>query len=385
MTTGIFGALDPTARYARIVWDGQTVDFNDPLQADVPEFDPALGGSIAETVGSREALAMRVDEVKTIITSPLRGFDAARVERWLRENALLGRQCEFYITRTLRAWWGFDDDTALDNNRGNEFRNGLWTGSALAYADVALGRGVTLPSAGILQASLVSTLPGGSGNSFFGPTEGDLVLVVKPDYAGNDGAEHLLLDCCVATATGKNRLRIVKRSDNVLAISYFDSTTQTSVLELAVTWNANTEHTLLIEWGATNAAFRAMLDGAEIVTRRYPKWRSGNGVLCGNGAKSGETQAGASGSETVMSASPDTVVLGSDPGGLGGRGSGTYGMLAVYRATFAAALPSALTTFYYPWRSYFPKGELADPKAGAVRVATRGELHLYQLRIRDGR
>ena len=385
---GMFGGIRPTHRFARIVWGAvgsqQTIDLNDPLQGAVEQKTPVGSSSIASSA-RRETVFERMDTVMRILTPIMKNWDAARIERWLDEWALRGRQFEFFVDRVLRAQWGFDDDTVRDNNRGNEFLNGPWTGSAFSYEDFTEGRGLTLPSAGRLVTPLISTLPGGSGNAFMSASEGILVLHFKPTWASSDSADHQVLDAFRAADPGKNRIKVAKLTDNVLRISYFDSSGQESFLETTPGWTANTEQKLMIGWGATNGAFTAALNGTTLATRRYPRWRSGNGLKCGNGGKSGESQAGASGSETIMNLAPDTLVLGTDANGHGGRGSGGYGLLSIYQATLVTALPSLLLNHVHPWRSYYPKGELVDPRQGALRLKPELELHQYQFAIRDGR
>jgi hypothetical protein len=387
--SGMFGGLRPTHRYSRIVWgevgSQQTIDLQDPLQGAVEQKTPVGTSSIASS-RRRETVFERMDTVMRILTPIMRNWDAARIERWLDEHALRGRQFEFFVDRVMRAQWGFDDDTPLDNNRGNAFINGPWTGSVFSYEDFTEGRGLTLPSAGRLVTPLISTLPGGSGNAFMSASEGILVLHFKPTWASGDSADHQILSAFVSAGPrGKNHLRVVKHTDNVLRLIYMDSTTQWSVLETTPGWSANAEQKLMIMWGAAATDFRASLNGTELATRRYGLNRSGNGVRSGNGARSGATTATPGGTETVWNAAPNALVLGTDADGLGGRGSGGYGLLAVYQATLVAALPPTLLNHVHPWRSYYPKGELVDPRQGALRLKPELELHQYQFAIRDGR
>jgi hypothetical protein len=117
------GAIKPLHQYPRIVWNGTTVDFDDPISQRDPEHVPAAGSNVS-TSGIREVLFERMEYYCTITTPLLYEEKAAQVERLQREWLGRGEQAEVYIDRTHRACWGFDDDTVEDNNHGNPFRRG---------------------------------------------------------------------------------------------------------------------------------------------------------------------------------------------------------------------------------------------------------------------
>lgn len=375
------GAKKPTWRYPRFVWNGITTDFEDPLaSAPPPESSPVAGTGITAS-GRREVVTERDERGVVLVTNPMPAEDCAEFQRFIEEWASQGRQFECYVDRVLRAWWGFDDYTPYDNNRANHFELANHPGSALSYATLTRGKGVTLPAAGVLRAALISRLAGGSGNEFLAADEGTLVLQVKPDWAFADGAEHVLLDCAIEGAEWKNRVRLVKRADNVLHFVYAGSNGAETIVEAIPAWDANTEHTLMAQWKAL-ADLKLRVDDTISTTKRYPLVADASRIA-GTGLIAGQTSGVANGVETTMDNNPELATLGTDLAGQHGRGTGVYGMLACYTA--ALELPDLWRTFSYPWRSYFAKAELVDPSYRATRTQDGQELFRYQLRIRDGR
>ncbi len=382
--------LRPEYQYLRIIWNGLTLDLEEPLAQRDPQYRPSAGSSVT-TSGVREVLFERMEYYCTITTPLLYPEKAAIVERMLREWLGQGKQAEVYLDRALRAFWGFDDDTVEDNNHGNPFRRsgGLLT-DGYTYADLAAGRGVNVPTVGLCRARLVSELAGGSGNQFFGSAGGTLAYGFKPDYASDDSAEHVLLDAFVDGDLWRNRLTVKKRPDNLLHIIYADQNGAETILEANVAtgqplkWLANTEHALLVQWGATSD-FAASLDGTAISTKKYPivadvARLAGTGLVAGQ--ISGTTPLG---TETVMSAGPTLASLAQDASGLEGRGTGVVGHLSLFAAVYSPALPTALSTYFMPWRTYFPKGELIAAMFQPVRASLGRDFMRYQLQVRDGR
>jgi hypothetical protein len=382
------GALKATHQYPRFVWDGNTLDFDDPLPQRDPESAPSAGSNVSSS-GLREVLFERLEYYCTISTPMLYEEKAAQVERMLRENLGRGRQAEVFIDRTLRAHWGFDDDTVEDNNHGNPFRRGDITVDGFTFADLSIGRGVNVPTTGTCRARLVSELPGGSSNFFFQPAAGTLAYAFKPSWASDDSAEHVLLDCWAESDLSRNRLTIRKRPDNLLHLVHVDQNGAETILEANVAtgqplkWSANTEHILLVQWGATSD-LAASLDGTAIATKKYPIVASGS-RLAGTGLLSGQVGSSALGSETVMNASPTVASLGQDATGFEGRGTGVVGLINLLAVVYSPGLPAILGTYIMPWRTYLPRGELIAAGWQPKRLSLGRNFVAYQLRIRDGR
>jgi hypothetical protein len=377
----LFGAVRPTFRYPRLVWNGITIDFGDPAQTVDPTELTAVASAAITGLGQRTVLYERSERYVTVVSTVMEAVDCPLMERFFAEWANLGKQFELYTDRILRAWWGFDDQTTYDNNRGNQVLLGNAVDTPFTYAAMARGQGLVLPGSGVMRAALLCGLPGGNGNAFVGPDEGTLVLQFKPSWAANDNAEHVLLDVYADTARWKNRLRLVKRVDNLLHFVYVDRNGAETIIEAVPVWGANTEHTIIAQWKAL-ADLSFKLDGVLVNTKKYPLV-AGGGVIAGNGVIAGTVSGVANGVETTMNASPDTMAMGTYGDGQGGRGSGTYGMLALYSA--ALGLPTLWTTYEHPWRSYIPKAELVDATYHAARPISGRELYQYNLRVREGR
>lgn len=369
--------LIPTARMARFVYDGKTIDLPDPLTAILYEDTPIVGANTVAS-GKREVLWERDEEVCVITTEPAIPEVHSRIRRMLKEWAGHGEQVEVYIDRQLRAYWGFEDD-AYDNNRGNPFRSS----EPATFTDLVRGGGINLPATGVLQAHLVSQLEGGSGNGFFQAGDGTLVFYFKPAFAGNDGLEHVLIDCVVDSNHGKNRLLIKKRVDNALHVIGYGANGAATVRTQNVAWAADTEHTMMVQWGDSTADFRASLDGAEITTSAA-FYRYGNSRKYGSSTKYGQVaSASPVGNEQIFDANPTTICLGSDVTMTMRRSTGVMGALSLYSVSYG--LPTILGRFAHPHRTYYPKGEFIDATFRPVRVAAGGELYYYTMRIRDGR
>lgn len=377
--------LLPTSRYARFVWAGHTLDIPDPLTAIGYEDTPIVGANTVAS-GKREVLHERDEHVCALTFEPMVPEMFARMQRMLREHGGRGEQAEVYIDRQMRASWGFEDGDAEDNNHGNPFR----AAEALAFTELVRGGGVTMPAVGTLQASLISALPGGSGNVFFSDDEGTIVLLLKPDYASTDGAEHVWLDCVVAGAGGyRNRLSIIKRGndvsggndDNEVIVAYAGANGAESVIAAPHTWAANDELILMVQWKALTD-LRLRINDTVYTTKKYPIVASGS-LLAGASVIAGTLGATPNGTEQLMDAAPTRLSLGTEDEGRLGRGTGVYGALTIYAVSYGT--PDILKTFTYPHRSYYPKGEFIDARFTPLRSQAGGELYYYTLRIRDGR
>jgi len=389
----LYGAVRPTARYPRFVWNGITVDLMDALQMAVPDSTPIGARNVTES-GKPETVLTRLDRQWTILTSHLDAVGCEEMRRFLEDWAELGEPFEFHLDRFLRAFWGFEGHGG-DNNTANPFGNTYQdapsnnpNGVALTFAAMADGgQGVQVPSAvrQALRAQLVSRLDGGSANAFMvvGTEGGIMALVIKPDWAFADGLEHVLVDAVVPNALGANRLQLVKRAGNKLYLVYFGGNGGETMIDATpASWSANTEHTILCQWGAL-ADLKVKVDGTLFTTKKYVQ-RYGSTIKYSATHKYGELAGGASGNEQVWSAAPTRMTLGVDDQVLGGRATGLVGMIALYRGLYDGLLNDRLGTFQHPWKSYFPKGEVIGGPYRPQRVSVARELYTYQLAIRDG-
>lgn len=372
---GQSAAVQATARYPRLVYDGKTIDIAHPLTAVLYEDVPVAGANVS-TSGVREVLAERVDKYCTMQVL-CRPVIARAIQRMIRDWTATGKRVELYVDRFLRAWWGFDEDAATDSNGGNAFTASA--GGTLTYAALTEGKGINVPTSGRLSASLVSTLAGGAGNVFLLAAEGTLALQFKPSWAGNDGAEHVLLDCLTPGTPSKNRLTLKKRASNVLHFTLAGANGAEVGVELAVTFGASTEQTMLAEWDGATVKMR--LGAAAVVsTLRFPIVAAASRIA-GTGLLSGQTSPTANGIEQSMDAAPSIVVLGSDYDAALGRATGVCGMLAVYQAAYG--LPDSLGTYQHPWRTYYPTAELDLAAYAPGRLMPSREISAYQLRFRE--
>lgn len=372
---GQSAAVQATARYPRLVYDGKTIDIAHPLTGVLYEDVPIAGANVS-TSGAREVLAERVDKYCTLQVL-CRPVIARAIQRMIRDWTATGKQVELYVDRYLRAWWGFDEDAAADNNGGNAFAASA--GGALTYAALIEGKGINVPTTGRLSASLLSTLAGGAGNVFLLAAEGSLVIQFKPPWAGADGAEHVLLDCLMPSTPSKNRLTLKKRADNILHFTLAGGNGAEVGVELAVTFAASIEQTILVEWDGTTVKLR-LGSAAAVSTLRYPIVAAA-ARIAGTGLLSGQTSTTANGTEQAMDAAPSTVVVGSDYDAVLGRATGVCGMLAVYQAAYGA--PEALGSYQHPWRTYYPTAELDLAAYAPGRPIPSREISAYQLRFRE--
>jgi hypothetical protein len=240
-----------------------------------------------------------------------------------------------------------------------------------------------MPTTGPLRASLISALPGGSGNFFFSPTGGTLVLAFRAGFAGNDGGEHILIDCAAwGGDIGRNRLLVKKRADNFLHVIHYGANSGATALEQLVTWAADTEHVLMVQWGADLTSLSAKLDGVLLAGVNYYH-RYGSTRKYGDGLKYGDKSGTPSGAEQVMAGSPTAVMLGTDLAQTAGRFSGAFGALSLYSVAYG--LPSVLERYAHPMRTYYPRGEFIDAVFRPIRAQPGAEHYYYTLRIRDGR
>ncbi len=374
----------PSARYSRFIWNGRTLDIADPLTSISYEDTPIVGANVTAS-GKREVLHERDEEVCVLTFEPMVPEIFDRLRRMLREWASRGEQVEVYIDRTLRAYWGFEDGDVFDNNRGNPFR----AMGDLTFAELTHGGGVTMPLSGPLQAALVSGLSGGSSNRFLSPDEGTLVLNVRPDYASNDGQEHVWFDAMDPADGGwRNRLTIVKRGNDVssgnhddqVIVSYAGANGAETSIPCAHTWAVGDELTVMVQWRQLSD-LRVRINDTVYTTRRWPV--SPTGFLAGSGLIAGTLSNSPLGAEQIMAASPTRASLGTDDNGLRGRGTGVYGALSLY--TVAYGTPDMLKSYAHPLRTYYPKGEFIDATFRPLRSQAGGERYYYTLRIRDGR
>lgn len=382
----------PTFKYSRFVWDGNTFDVPDALISATPETSPVVGSAIAAS-GRRQTVYEHTETAITIVTPIMDAVATDQLERFFREWGQQGNQFEYYLDTHLRAYWGFQQHLK-DNNLDNPLRiqdgYGIEQSDTPAYVALTLGYAVTVPTATkrALQASLISAR--NADNTFVSATasEGGIAaLLFKPTWAQTDSAEHYLLDMAIPGSLSGNRIRIVKQADNKTVLLYTGASGGQIVVASTTGWAANDEVTILAQWGGVNE-FGALVtldlsvQGVTISTRTYTK-TYGGGKLYGTGLKYGDTSGAPSGSEGTITAALTRATLGIDDLILCGRLVGSVGLFTLYRGLYGT-LDNVLGSFRYPWRTYYPLAELADPAFRAVRFTPSRELFTYQLRIRDG-
>jgi hypothetical protein len=384
----------PTFKYSRIVWNGNTFDFPDALISAVPETSPVVGSAIAAS-GARQTVFEHIESAVTVVTPIMDAVATDQMERFFRDWGEQGNQFEFYLDTHLRAYWGFQQHLK-DNNLANPFAitgpDGVDTGELPTYvlafsvptSTGLTAYGVTVPTASnrALRANLVNPLnPLNSFVSTSATEGGMLALVFKPSFNFSDSAEHYLVDLTAPGSPGSNRLTIVKAADNVLRLSYTGGNGSETILASSTSWVSGDEVTLLAQWGALSD-LKLSAQGVTVTTQTYTI-RYGGGNLYGTGLKYGQTTGTPSGSEQAFSAAPTRATLGADDAMLGGRLVGSIGLFSLYRGLYGT-LDNSLGTYRYPWKTYYPRAELADAAFRATRFTPSRELYTYQLRIRDG-
>lgn len=379
-----------TYKYPRIVWNGNTFDFPDALISAIPETAPVVGSAIAAS-GARQTVYEHTETAVTIITPIMDPAATDQMERFIREWGQYGQQFEFYLDRFLRSYWGFQQHLK-DNNLVNPFvvgskdsPQGNDTGDVPAYAALTLGYGITVPTAAnrALRASLISGLNALNNFVSADATEGGVIaLLFKPTWAQTDSAEHYLLDLAIPGSLTGNRIRLIKGADNVTRLRYTGANGCSTVIESTTSWSAGDEVTVLAQYGQLTD-LKLSVQGVVAATLKYSK-TFGGGKKYGAVHKFGQTTGTPSGNEQTLGTAPTRATLGSDELVLGGKMGASVGLLSLYRGRYTGALNPILGTYRYPWRTYYPRAELADPSFRATRIVSGRELFTYQLRIRDG-
>ncbi|MDZ4340443.1 MAG: hypothetical protein U1B94_09575 [candidate division NC10 bacterium] len=354
-------AFLPTAKYPRILYDPGTglvtLDLEDGVAADGGEFQFPLGAGQIAFNGTREYNFFRSEETRQIAlqwghayksgasTVPP-GALAGRIKKLLEDHANKGKQFEVLVNRFQGAVFEFDG-VLTDENRNAV----TYTPGGATYATSPFDKALTIAAADHVE---IPRVPATNAPRLIA-TEGLILILVKPTWAGNDGVLHTLLDCGGPTT---NRLRIRKTLANDLELEVLDNAAGSRKVAVAVSWSAAT-------WQAIIGIYRT--DGT------LELWLNETQVGTPSGAGTG-----------ILNSLGATFFLASDTAGAD-RAAGDYERLALYtrgytiNSRMAAVLKEAVTRD----RNYYATAELMQPTS-PQRVHQQVELYQMPLLIRKG-
>lgn len=332
-----------------------TIDIPDGAIAHAPQRTGLRGENVVAS-GKREYLEGRVEESVTL--DLLCGPDALdMLERFFSDHAWKGEQFQLWVDRFTGSCWLFND--SLKDQNGLTLT--LSSGSA-TYGDAAGGRGIVLSGGQYLSVALAQA-SAATPTGFDDPlaiTEGLLVLDLAPDFAGNDGTLHYLLD---TTGTSTNRLSIYKTAANALTLEIRDGAGGSKTKSGAVSWAADARVQILASW-ATDGTLRL--------------W-----VAIAGGAFTELTTAGGAGTG-ILGALPTTLSIGAENDGTDAA-PGTYDTVFFLKRAF----PDPHRTFDQHGakplhRNYFPTAELVTPIYQPQRWSPTAGIWRWPLSVRLG-
>jgi hypothetical protein len=347
-----------TSLYPRIIWSGTSLDLEGliggpngvavgAVRIAKPDRAAVRSDRPAQFTARREVILGHLEEALSFTVQMVPGWKAKEIDRFLEEWGLPGKQFELYLDRFQGAALEFEG--TLKDQQGTA---GTFTGTP-SYEAATFARGLRLDAGEFLD---FPTAPTSQQPSLLA-SEGIVVLVVRPSFAGNDGVEHQITNM----VTGLGRWAIRKDASNNLSMLVADSTGAVRKSEIAVLWSANSEQKIVGKWK----------DASSIEV-----WL--NGVK--GGAPTG------AGTGIVVTPLPTNLRMGADEGG-GTQSNGLYDRLGFFTRAFDlnASIVQALTDDYSPWwPNYFNKGELVDARVVPARPVAAREFYDYTMTIRKG-
>lgn len=192
-------------------------------------------------------------------------------------------------------------------------------------------------------------------------TGGVVCLDFAPYFAGNDGAQHFLVDTTGAT----NRLKIVKETTNKLAFTIVDNAAGVKTVEGTVTWTAGQRVQVVARW-----------DNAGVLELWYAV-AGGTFVALTDAAGAGTGILASLGTNLFLSAQNDGTAL------------ARCTWYAVSISTRAWSLPSVATVRlladHLPCeRNYFAYAELMGTQWAPTRTMSGRPIYRWSVLLRNG-
>jgi len=302
---------------------------------------------VAQFTQRREVVLGHLEEAFTFTIPMVPGWKAKQIDRFLEEWGLPGKQFEFYLNRFQGA--ALDFEGTLKDQQGTA---GTFTGTPSYVPDITFGDGLQLDAGEFLD------FPTGplNGQPSLIASEGIIVLVVRPSFAGGDGLEHCFIQ---VNPAGNGNLQLKKSSGNVLHIEIEDAAAGIRDAQIAAAWSANAELRIVAKW-KDSASMEIWLNGVK-----------------GTGASGAGTG--------VLPSLPTNVNMGTNAGG--NQANGLYDRLMFLTRSFDlnASMVNVLTDEYFPWwPNHFNKAELVDARVVPARPVELREFYEYTFTIRKG-
>ncbi len=355
MTT-LFGIIRPTSLYPRLRYNGTSFDSLEGIADWLPSSSGLRGANLVST-GEIEYLFARIEEAVQLtvvcLPSQYRQLRAA-----IEQSLLLGTQFEAWVDRFTGSCWMFSE--TLDDQNGLALV--LNTGTA-AYVDVGeqIGRALNLGASQSLSVPIAQATASPTRTGYddpMSPAEGVLLLDLKPTWAANDGALHVLLDTGGTTA---NRLRLTKTAGNALQFEILDAAAGSKIVSGTPTWAANSRVEIMARWttGGALALWYAVNEGVFVP------------LTTASGAGTG-----------VLGALTGSLFVGSD-NAAANFAPGVYQTLQFHARAFDAPHES-LRRWRTVWRNYFAFAEITSPGFQPARFSLDPQVWTYGLTIRNG-
>jgi hypothetical protein len=344
----------PTVKYPRIVYDpgtgARTIDLEDGLGAPSREVPEDFGAGQVAYNGAMEYSSFRTERTRQMLMVVGDAFQAGastippgtltgKLEVFLRDHGLKRKQFELLVNRFQGAIFEFDGDLLDENDAA-----ATYTPGTAAYATSPFDRALTIAAADHVEIARVPV----TNAPRLVATEGLVLILVKPTWAGTDGVEHNFID---TTLSGSNRLRIRKTTANNLELEIIDAAAGSKKVSAAVTWSSGT-------WQSIIGIYRT--DGIPEL------WLNETQVGSVSGAGTG-----------ILGALGATIFLASDNAGAL-RAAGDYERVALYTKgyTINSRMADVLKKGVSRDRNYYAKAELIQPTA-PQRI--HGQIELYQM------
>jgi hypothetical protein len=345
--------------YPRVIWGSPS---------EILDLEGLLGGPSGVAVGAQagkpDRIAIRSDRNaqftprREVVLGHLRdqvtfgldmvpGWKAEEIDRFAREWGLKGKQFEFYLNRFQGAALEFSGNLADQHGT-----LGTFTGTP-SYEAASFGRGLRLDAGEFLD---FPTAPVSQQPSLIA-AEGIVVLVVKPSFTGGDSLGHSFI---VQTTTGASELVLQKISSNVLRLLAKDSASGLAIIDIAVSWAANSEQKIVAKWKDASS-MELWLNGV-----KGPAAGGGGTGLIAPLAASARIGARAAATEEA---------------------NGLYDRLMFFTRAFDlnASIVQVLTDTYVPyWPNYFNKGELVDARMVPAKIVPGQEFYRFQFTVQKG-
>jgi hypothetical protein len=338
----------PTQWWPRIIYDTTT-----PKTLDAPlplaQVSWPRGFLRVDNVApsAEESLFRRTDLAAQLGFQHLRSDFVFTLAKFLEDWAAKGKTFELLIDRFSGSFFEFDDDLRDQNGDAATFTNPT-------YVAATYGKAVSL---GAADGAFTIPVAPAANNPRILKDEGMLLCIVKPGFAGNDGALHVLLDCAVAAT--QNRLLLQKSAANELEFTIYDNTIgSVKTVKAAVSWAVDAEQAIVAIW-RTNGAMELWL----------------------NEVKATGTAGAGTG---ILNSLASTIYLHTDFT-TANYAAGKYDRLLLLKKGYVvnAQVLKALKEFFWWGRNYFSRAKVLDLSFNPTKQATGLDLYALTLTVRQ--